>query len=438
MNVPQKTIAHETSISGRGLFTGEATTVTFKPAPVGHGVVFVRTDLGRQVRIPALVQHITKRSRRSALRNGADSIETIEHCMAALAGTGIDNVEVQVSGGELPGVDGSCLPYVELLLATGIVDQPAEKQFLRIAEPIEVRDGSAALIAAPPAADEFQILYDLDYGSQKPIGQQLLSYQLNGEFAKQIAPARTFVLKHEAELLRARGLGTHLEPGDVLVLDTDGPIGTKYRFPDECVRHKILDLIGDLYLLGCSIKGKIVAYKSGHSLNHALVRKLTAMLGAQRRHHLTLQEPIMDVRRIIRLMPHRYPMLLVDRVIEMDGDRRAVGIKNVTMNEPFFQGHYPGIPVMPGVLIVEAMAQLSGLLMSRKLEHSGKIPMLLSLDKVKLRRPVVPGDQLVLESENIRVKARTGHVKCRAFVGDQLAAEAVIKFMLVDSDLASQ
>ncbi len=438
MNAPQKTISHEVSIAGRGLFTGEQVTATFKPAPVGHGVVFVRTDSGRQVRIPALVQHITKRSRRSALRNGADSIETIEHCMAALAGLSIDNIEVQVSGGELPGVDGSCLPYVELLQSAGIVDQPAEKQFLRIMEPVEVHDGSSTLIAAPATGDDYQILYDLDYGNQKPIGRQLFAYQLNGEFATQIAPARTFVLKQEAEMLRARGLGVHLQPGDVLVLDANGPIGTEYRFPDECVRHKILDLIGDLYLLGCPIKGKIIAYKSGHSLNHALVRKLTNMLGAQRRHHLTLQEPIMDVRRIIRLMPHRYPMLLVDRVIEMDGDRRAVGVKNVTMNEPFFQGHYPGTPVMPGVLIVEAMAQLAGLLLSRKLEHSGKIPMLLSLDKVKLRRPVVPGDQLVLEAENIRVKARTGHVKCRAFVGDQLAAEAVIKFMLVDSDLTGQ
>ena len=146
----------------------------------------------------------------------------------------------------------------------------------------------------------------------------------------------------------------------------------------------------------------------------------------------------MDIKRILRLMPHRYPMVLIDRVVEMDGDKRAVGIKNVTINEPFFQGHYPGTPVMPGVLIVEAMAQLSGILLSRKLEHTGKIPMLLSLDKVKLRRPAVPGDQLIIESENIRVKARTGHVKCRAYVGEQMAAEAIIKFMLVDTDLATQ
>jgi len=435
VTVPQKTIAAEASISGRGLFTGVETTLTFKPAPVGHGVVFVRTDLTRPVRIPALVQHVTKRSRRTAIRNGADAVETIEHCMAAVAGLGIDNIEILVNGGEIPGVDGSCLPFVELLLRTGLVDQPAERMFLSITDPIEVQDGSATIIAAPPSGDEFRIIYDLDYGDVEPIKQQLYSYQLNGNFPSEIAPARTFVTKAEADMLRERGLGAHLQPGDVLVLDTTGPIGTDYRFPNECVRHKVLDLIGDLYLLGCPIKGKIVAYKSGHSLNHALVRKLDQMLQAQRRAKLAGGEPVMDVKRILRLMPHRYPMLLVDRVIEMDGDRRALGVKNVTMNEPFFEGHYPGMPVMPGVLVVEAMAQLSGLLLSRKLEHSGKIPLLLSLDKVKLRRPVVPGDQLILESENIRVKARTGHVRCKAYVGDQIAAEAEIKFMLVDNEL---
>lgn len=432
---PQKSIAAEVSISGRGLFTGSQSTLTFKPAPVGQGIVFVRTDLSRPVRIPALVQHVTKRSRRTAIKSGPDAVETIEHCMSAVAGLGIDNLEIEVTGPEVPGVDGSSLPFVEALNNAGIVEQPAERQFLTISQPLEVREGGATLIVSPPSTDEFEVLYNLDYGDIEPIKQQLFAFQLNGRFAQEIAPARTFVTKAEADMLRERGLGTHLQPGDILVLDSKGPLGTEYRFPNECVRHKILDLIGDFYLLGCPIRGKVIAYKSGHSLNHVMVRRLTQMLHAQRRSKLALGEPVMDVRRILRLMPHRYPMLLVDRVIEMDGDRRALGVKNVTMNEPFFEGHYPGTPMMPGVLIVEAMAQLSGLLLSRKLEHTGKIPMLLSLDKVKLRRPVVPGDQLILESENIRVKARTGHVRCRAYVGDQVAAEAEIKFMLVDNEL---
>jgi UDP-3-O-[3-hydroxymyristoyl] N-acetylglucosamine deacetylase / 3-hydroxyacyl-[acyl-carrier-protein] dehydratase len=432
---PQKSIAAEVSLSGRGLFSGTPVTVTFKPAPVGQGIVFVRTDLSRPVRIPALVQHVTKRSRRTALKSGPDAVETIEHCMAAAAGLGIDNMEIALTGPEVPGMDGSCLPFVEALSGVGIVEQPAERQFLTVTHPIEVREGAATLIVSPPTADEFEILYDLDYGDIEPIKQQLFAFQLNGQFAREIAPARTFVTKAEADMLRQRGLGTHLQPGDILVLDAKGPLDTDYRFPNECVRHKVLDLIGDFYLLGCPIRGKVIAYRSGHSLNHAMVRRLTQMLHAHRRAKLALAEPVMDVRRILRVMPHRYPMLLVDKVIEMDGDRRAVGVKNVTMNEPFFEGHYPGIPMMPGVLIVEALAQLSGLLLSRKLEHSGKIPVLLSLDKVKLRRPVVPGDQLMLESENIRVKARTGHVRCRAYVGDQVAAEAEIKFMLVDNEL---
>ncbi|MGA3067189.1 MAG: 3-hydroxyacyl-ACP dehydratase FabZ, partial [Tepidisphaeraceae bacterium] len=201
-----------------------------------------------------------------------------------------------------------------------------------------------------------------------------------------------------------------------------------------CARHKVLDLIGDLYLLGRPLRGRLVAHRSGHELNHMLVRKLLRQQEDMGREMMLHRDAALDIRRIQRILPHRYPMLLVDRVLEITADQRAVGIKNVTFNDIFFQGHYPGTPIMPGVLIVEAMAQLGGLLLSSKLEHTGKLAVLLSMDKVKMRQPVVPGDQLVLEAVTVRVKSRTGHVRCKAFVGDKMAAEADIKFMLVDAE----
>jgi len=231
-----------------------------------------------------------------------------------------------------------------------------------------------------------------------------------------------------------RGLGKHLTPKELLVIAPDGPVDNAFIWPDECVRHKVLDLIGDLYLVGRPIRGRLVARKSGHELNHQLARKLMAEYDDQHRESLITRDAVMDTRSIQRILPHRYPMLMVDRVLEIDGDRKAVGIKNVTFNDIFFQGHYPGTPIMPGVLIVEAMAQLGGILLSQKLEHTGKLAVLLSMDKVKMRHPVVPGDQLILEATAVRVKSRTGHVRCKAFVADKLAAEADIKFMLVDAE----
>jgi UDP-3-O-[3-hydroxymyristoyl] N-acetylglucosamine deacetylase/3-hydroxyacyl-[acyl-carrier-protein] dehydratase len=220
----------------------------------------------------------------------------------------------------------------------------------------------------------------------------------------------------------------------LLVISATGPVDNAFRFADECARHKVLDLIGDLYLVGRPLRGRLVAHKSGHELNHMLVRKLLMQQENLGREAMVHREAALDIRRIQRILPHRYPMLMVDRVLEITGDQKAIGIKNVTFNDIFFQGHYPGTPIMPGVLIVEAMAQLGGILLSQKLEHTGKLAILLSMDKVKMRHPVIPGDQLLLEAVTVRVKSRTGHVRCKAFVGDKMAAEADIKFMLVDAE----
>ncbi|MFQ5805948.1 MAG: UDP-3-O-acyl-N-acetylglucosamine deacetylase [Phycisphaerae bacterium] len=431
----QRTIEKEAELSGRGLFTGFPVTVRFKPAPPGSGVTFIRSDQPEPVRIEARIENLTKRARRTALRNGTVSIETVEHCLAAACGLYIDNLEVELDNAELPSADGSSRPFVEALLNAGLVEQKSERRSLNIAATVRVTDGDAELLAWPGEANRLDIIYELDYGEGRPVGRQIHRFTLDHHaFVNEIAPARTFVTEREAEELTAAGIGTHLTYQDVLVVGPQGPIENEYRFPDECVRHKILDLIGDLMLLGCQVCGRIYARKSGHNLNHELVRKLAEQRSAGRLQERLSGAPKLDTRSVQRVLPHRYPMLLVDRVVELEGDRRAVGIKNVTINEPFFEGHYPRQPIMPGVLIIEAMAQLGGILLSQKLEHTGRVAVLLSLDRVKFRRPVTPGDQIVMEALAKRVKSRTGEVFCQARVQGELAAEAEIRFMLVDAD----
>lgn len=436
MDVRQRTISKEVSLSGQGLFSGEPTTVTISPADPDAGITFVREQGDHTARIPALVQNVMKRPRRTCLRNGTLFVETIEHCMAALAGTGISNAIVTISGGmtgEMPSCDGSSEPYVQRIQEAGLTEQTQPVHPLVIAKPVQVCMGDATLAALPGPTDGLEIIYDFE--APTPVGRQVFTFKLGADdFARQIAPARTFIFEREASELRARGMGLHLTTKDLLVIAADGPIENQYRFDNECVRHKILDLIGDLYLAGRPIYGRIVAHKSGHELNHLLVRRLLEQQVAGERQTLLSREAALDIRRIQRILPHRYPMLLVDRVLEIQGDQKAIGIKNVTFNDIFFQGHYPGTPIMPGVLIVEALAQLGGILLSQKLEHTGKVAMMLSMDKVKMRHPVVPGDQLILEAVTVRVKSRTGHVRCKAFVHDKLAAEADIKFMLVDAE----
>lgn len=432
----QRTISHEASITGPGLFSGEQSTLTFSPAECGTGITFIREQDGKVATIPASVHNVLRRPRRTCLKNGTLFVETIEHCMAALAGMGIDNAVVKVSGGmvgELPGGDGSSRSFVEAIQEAGIVEQDEESRPLIIRKPIQVQAEGATLAALPGPTDKLEVIYDFE--AKAPIGRQVISFHLgDDDFVSQLAPARTFIFEEEANELRARGLGKHLTPKDLLVISPNGPIDNAFRFADECARHKVLDLIGDLFLIGRPLRGRIVACKSGHALNHLLARRLLEQDENASRQSLLHRDAEMDIRRIQRILPHRYPMLLVDRVLEIIGDTKAIGIKNVTFNDIFFQGHYPGTPIMPGVLIVEAMAQLGGLLLSQKLEHTGKLAVLLSMDKVKMRQPVVPGDQLLLEAVAVRVKSRTGHVRCKAFVEDKLACEADIKFMLVDAE----
>jgi UDP-3-O-[3-hydroxymyristoyl] N-acetylglucosamine deacetylase/3-hydroxyacyl-[acyl-carrier-protein] dehydratase len=431
----QKTIKSEAKLHGRGMFAGDEAIVVFRPANADAGVAFVRTDLQEPVRIEAVATNLAERARRTTLRKGTVSIETVEHCLAAINALEIDNVLVEVAGPEMPAGDCSSAEYVKVLKRCGLVEQQAKRREFIISEAVSVSAGDESIYALPYGGGGLIVTYDLDYGGHTGIGRQIFSCRVTPEsFEKNLAPARTFLLEAEARQFQARGLGRHLSPRDILVINSDGPIKNRFRFDNECVRHKIVDLIGDLALAGRAVSGRIVAYKSGHALNQQLVRKLYDLAQRQERIGRFGTDAILDIRRIQKILPHRYPFLLVDKVIEIEGDSRIKGIKNVSFNEQFFQGHFPGTPIMPAVLIVEAMAQLSGLLFAQKLEHTGKLAVLLSMDSVKLRRAVVPGDQLVLTAETVRMKKRTAQCHCMAMVGQMVVAEAQIRFMLMDEE----
>ena len=357
----QKTIKSEAKVSGRGLFGGEEATVIFRPAPADTGLVFIRTDVAEPVRIEAVVANIGQRSRRTTLKKGSVSIETVEHCLASIVALEIDNLVIEVDGPEMPALDGSSAGYFKALKQAGLEEHQQGRREFVISEPVSISEGDSSVYALPFSGDGLNITYDMDYGGHTGVGRQIFSCRLTADgFERNLAGARTFLLEAEAKQFQARGIGKHLGPRDILVISSDGPIKNSYRFPNECARHKIVDLIGDLALVGRVIKGRIITYKSGHSLNQLLATRLDEEARRQERLGRLGTDAVLDIRQITRILPHRYPFLLVDKVVEVEGDRWIKGIKNVSFNEQFFQGHFPGTPIMPGLLIVGAMAQISG------------------------------------------------------------------------------
>jgi UDP-3-O-[3-hydroxymyristoyl] N-acetylglucosamine deacetylase / 3-hydroxyacyl-[acyl-carrier-protein] dehydratase len=437
----QKTIKNEISVKGTGIHTGKEVNVKLKPALSDSGVNFIRVDLESKPVIKAHISKITKPQRRLRrtsiglnLKEKDIEVHTIEHIMAALCGLGIDNIVIELDSEELPALDGSAMGFVEVLKKAGIEEQDAERDYFDVRTPIWMQEDDCYIILLP--SSNFEVSYTLNY-NHPLLNSQYLDLIITPEiFEKEIAPSRTFCLEEEVDSLKKSGLGKGATYDNTIVLGEKGVKNNKLRFKDEFVRHKISDLIGDLYLLGKPIRGRLIAIKSGHSLNIKLTEKLYAHLekvkeAGVRAAFIQQPEPPLDINAIKKILPHRYPFLFIDKIVELETDRKAVGIKNVTINDYFFKGHFPNRPIMPGVLIIEAMAQIAGVLMLSKPENAGKLAYFMSIDKVKFRKAVTPGDQLILEAEVVKIKSKTGQVHTKALVNDSVVSEADLMFTLV-------
>jgi len=410
-------------VSGVGLHTGINCRMRILPADVDTGIVFVRVDVEGRPTVRASYKNVMEERRRTVLSEDGIKIQTVEHLMGALYGAGVTNAKVELDAEEVPDFGGSAAPLYQAILESGVVSQAKAANILRVGQGVRVEEKDVSITAEPSC--RLEVVYNMKYDE---LQLELSSNYIEGEDDfDSIVASRTYCLKSEVELLREMGLGKGAKRENILVLGEDGI--EKWRNESEPAKHKILDFIGDMALSGARVIGRFVCNKSGHRLN----RRMLVMV-AEESVKTKAESDIIEIEQIMEIIPHRFPFLMVDRVVKVDGSRFAVGVKNVTINEPYFQGHFPGRPVMPGVLQIEAMAQLAGVLLMREGSYKGKLPFLMGVDGVKFRRAVVPGDQLVLEAETVRVRGRSGEVKTRALVDGKVASEAVIRFMLVDKN----
>ena len=459
----QCTIGNKTSCVGIGLHTGVESKITFKPAPEEFGIRFKRMDVKGCPEIRADIDHVVDISRGTTIEENGVRIHTVEHALAACVGIGLDNVLIELTAKEPPVMDGSAIDFVEALLKAGIVQQNAPKNYLHIDEAVGYSDHKRGVDIHIMPSDQFRITFMIDY-KFRSLGTQFATLDnLEKNFAKDIAPARTFAFLSEVEALKKDGLiqGGNLDNAVVIVdkeidqkeadnlkglfgikktisLGANGILnGKELRFENEPVRHKALDLIGDLALLGMPLQGHVIASKSGHAANVELVKKIKKVYEKkilQRRFQKNLNSNFMfDINSILNLLPHRYPFVLVDRIIDITPGEKLTAYKNVTINEPFFQGHFPSQPVMPGVLVLEAMAQAGAFLVLNSVDDPLKKNMFFSaLSDAKFRHPIIPGDQLRLEMSIDKFKLETALIVGKGYVGEKLVAEAKIKATVVD------
>jgi UDP-3-O-[3-hydroxymyristoyl] N-acetylglucosamine deacetylase/3-hydroxyacyl-[acyl-carrier-protein] dehydratase len=444
----QRTIAKPIAFEGVGLHTGMPCRVEFRPAPPDTGIRFIRLDLPGAPEIPVSPEYAradTEHMRRTILKSGDAEVHTVEHILAAAAGLEIDNLAIALTSKEpAEPRDGSAAPYVRMFQEAGLVDQHVPRRFFRVSEPVRYEENGVVLVALPH--DGLRIDFTIEYDDAY-LGTQHATYDIDKDvFVKEIAPARTFVLQRDVDALRSQGmiLGGTLQ--NAVVVQPKGILNQEpLRFENEFVRHKILDFIGDLYLLGRPALGHFVSIKSGHATNVRFVQRLAASerpgkqepggrAGRAGKGNGTRDPVELDIAAIMKIMPHRYPFLLIDRILSLE-ENRVVGIKNVTINEPFFAGHFPGHPIMPAVLIIEAMAQCGGvLLLNSSYQPEEKLVYFIGIDRAKFRKPVRPGDQLRFELTLLRLKSRICKMEGKAYVDGDLVAEAELLSSIVDRD----
>ncbi|RJP80926.1 MAG: bifunctional UDP-3-O-[3-hydroxymyristoyl] N-acetylglucosamine deacetylase/3-hydroxyacyl-ACP dehydratase [Candidatus Zixiibacteriota bacterium] len=453
----QRTLKASTSLSGIGLHTGNSCSLTFHPAPENHGIRFRRLDVPGSPSIPALIDHVVDISRGTTIGMGEVRVHTVEHVLAALAGLEIDNALIDLTASEPPVGDGSALPFIEALTSVGFEEQNAPKEYLEIEQTLIYHDDAKGIDLVVVPAPVFRITYMVDYRNPALGTQYTSMYDLAEEFVREYAAARTFCFLSEVEMLKEQGLIKGGSTDNALVI-LDRPVdpsefdrlkalfglqtevslgengildGKPLRYYNEPVRHKALDLIGDLALLGLPLRGHVLAARAGHAAHIELVRLIRKEYEKKkiiRSYQGKLSKDIIfDAAAISRLLPHRYPFLLVDRIVELSPGEQVAGLKCVTINEPFFQGHFPGYPIMPGVLVIEALGQAGGVLLLNSVDDpEKKLVFFTGLDEVRFRKPVLPGDQLFLKVEMEFFRRGLCRMKGKAYVNDTVVAEAVM------------
>lgn len=432
----QHTLAKAVSMTGTSLHTGEQVTLTLQPAPENFGFKFRRVDLEDKPFIPALAEKVQKVERATTIAEGGVNVHTVEHVISALTGMGVDNAIIEMDANEPPIADGSAMPFVELIKSAGLAEQKEARKVFEIREPIyqETRDGTILTIVPDKK-------FRISCTNVGPDGRftQYFSTEINPEtYEKEIAAARTFVYYEDIAPLMQKGLikGGTLEAA--IVIRGDSLLSKQpLRFQDEFVRHKILDIVGDLMLSGKRILGHVIAVRPGHGPNTELARAIVKQYDTMRSMvpmaiNIPSGDAVLDINEVMKILPHRYPFLLVDRIIGFEGETKCRGMKNVTINEPFFQGHFPGHPIMPGVLQLEAMAQVASIVLLRMPGNQGKIGYFMSANNVKWRRPVLPGDTLIIETEMTKAKRSIATAIGRCIVNGQVVSEAELMFSVVE------